>query len=103
VLGARTGGGRQHFALVGLTSLDGRADGGKVAAVVKLPDVRLIRPTNRLPPAVAFCYTPDNSQSTKETEMRRAFMSIQKGGNYRKDMTHCENVELGDPGACRRR
>jgi hypothetical protein len=35
VLRARTGGGRQCFALVGLTGLDGRAEGGKVAAEVK--------------------------------------------------------------------
>jgi hypothetical protein len=34
VLRARTGGGRQRFALVGLTGLDGRAEGGKVAAEV---------------------------------------------------------------------
>jgi hypothetical protein len=65
---------------------------------------RLRRAINRLPSVVAFCYHPDNSRSTKEREMRRAFMSIQKGiASYVEDMTLNENVELGDFGACRRR
>jgi hypothetical protein len=35
--------------------------------------------------------------------MRQAFVSIQKGATYLKDMTLDANVELGDFGACRRR
>jgi hypothetical protein len=36
--------------------------------------------------------------------MRRAFMSVQEAiTTYIEDMKLCENIELGDFGACRRR
>jgi hypothetical protein len=42
-------------------------------------------------------------QVTEEREMRQASVSIQRGGaNHLEDMT-LAIVELGDPGACRRR
>ena len=60
--------------------------------------------TNRLPFGAATCCTSGNCPPTKENEMRRAFMSIQKGSStYLKDLTLDANLELGDFGACRRR
>jgi len=57
-----------------------------------------------LPSPEAISYTLDSSRSTKEKDMRRAFISIQMAiATYSKDMTLAANVELGDLGACRRR
>jgi CubicO group peptidase (beta-lactamase class C family) len=75
-----------------------------VRSPAESPRSTLSRPTNRLPAGAATCCTPDNSRSTEETEMRKAFMSTQKGiAAYPEDMTLSGNVELGDFGACRRR
>jgi hypothetical protein len=68
------------------------------------PARRLNRSANPLSSGVTFCYTSFDGRSTREKEMRQAFMSIQRRINtYSKDMKLRENVEPWDRGACRRR
>jgi hypothetical protein len=54
---------------------------------------------------MAFGYTLYDSQSTRESEMRQAYMSSHNGmtASVVKDMTLRENPQPWDFGACRRR
>ena len=83
--------------------LDGRAEGGKVAA-----EVSARSPAESPNKSVALrgghlLHSRQQLDRPRRSEMRQAFMSIQKGATYLKDMTLDANVELGDFGACRRR
>jgi hypothetical protein len=94
-----------------LTGLDGRAEGGKVAAEVK----RQLAGRPASPPAESpnksvalrsghLLHSRQTANRPRRSEMRQAFMTIQKGiATYSEDMTLDANVELGDFGACRRR
>ncbi len=60
--------------------------------------------SDRLPCRVAISYPIENSQSTKEREMRGAYISKQNRiASYLEDMTLNADLELGDFGTCRRR
>jgi hypothetical protein len=52
----------------------------------------------------AICCTPTARRSTRERSMRQSLMTIQREVSIDlEDMRLNADVELGDPGACRRR